>query len=44
MLLLSGLLNTDEHSMSSELLSHGFVIREVCRENEWLAIAVTLPA
>ena len=44
MLLLSGLLNTDEPAMSRELLSHGFDIKEVCRENEWLAIAVTLSA
>jgi len=40
-LLLSGLLNFDEAAMSSELLSHGFAVGEICRENEWLAIAAT---
>lgn len=41
-LILSGLLNSDEDFVSSELKENSFVIKSILRENEWSAICANL--
>ncbi len=42
-LLLSGLLSSDENNMILELAKNNFIVLEIVRENEWIAIAAKIP-
>ncbi len=41
-LILSGLLTSDESPMIDELTNHGFALAELSHENEWIAMSATI--